>query len=55
MIILKKEWKQGAVYGKSQEVPLRRHSIAILIIQLENERFKNSKLRTNPLNYIMIT
>ena len=29
--------------------------IAILIIHLEYDCFKNSKLRTNPLNYTMIT
>ena len=54
MIVLKKEkWVMNIEKKKSQKFDSRR-MIAILIIHLEYDRFRNSKLRTIPLNYTMI-
>ena len=54
MIILKKEkWVKNCYKKKFQKFDSGL-MIAMLIIHLECDYFKNSKLRTNPLNYTMI-
>ena len=55
MIVLKKEqWVMNIETKKSQKFDSGR-MIALLIIHLEYDCFRNSKLRTNPLNYTIIT
>ena len=54
MIILKKEKWVNIIKRRNPRSFDSGLMIAILITHLEYDCFKNSKLRTNPLNYTMI-